>query len=122
MGNKDWGNNAQTRKQTAKGLGVDITVVPRIEDKADAIEAGRRMINLGWFDSVHCALGVERLDNYRKKWNNSLGVFTSDPVHDIASHCADSLMTGACGLVPEKVKSESRSRLGEERMTTQWAS
>ena len=122
MGNKDWGNNAKTRKQTAKELGIDITVVPRIENKADAIEAARRFINNSWFCAEHTALGVQRLENYRKKWNNALGVYTSDPVHDVSSHGADSLMTGACGLVPEKIPSEGRSRSGPERRTTQWAS
>ena len=122
MGNKDWGNNAQTRKQVAKGLGVDITVVPRIENKEDAIEAGRRFINMAWFCVKHTSVGVERLDNYRKKWNNAIGAFTSDPVHDAASHGADAIMCGACGLVPEKVKSDGRSRTHEERRTTQWAS
>jgi hypothetical protein len=106
----------------AKGLGVDITVVPRIENKEDAIEAGRRFINMAWFCVKHTSVGVERLDNYRKKWNNAIGAFTSDPVHDAASHGADAIMCGACGLVPEKVKSEDRSRRHEERKTTQWAS
>jgi hypothetical protein len=122
MGNKDWGNSAQTRKQTAKGLGVEITVVPRIDNKDDAIEAARRMINNMWFDAEHCSLGVERLENYHKKWNKALGVYTSEPEHDANSHGADSLMCGACGLVPDKVKSESRSRIGEPPRTTQWAS
>ncbi|MFA6267666.1 MAG: hypothetical protein WC670_18360, partial [Pseudolabrys sp.] len=102
FGNKDWGNNAKTRKETAEGLGVKITVVPRIDVKAEAIEAGRQMLNMTWIDQEHCALLVERLEAYRKKWNKSLGLFTSDPVHDMASHAADSYMTGACGLVPDK--------------------
>lgn len=122
MGNKDWGNEAKTRKQVAEWLGVKITVVPRIENKSDAIEAGRRFINNAWFCAEHTAVGVARLDNYRKKWNNALGVFTSEPVHDAASHGSDALMCGACGLVPEKVKSEGRSRIEPERRTTQWAS
>src|SRR5665213_69846 len=122
MGNKDWGNSAQTRKQTAKGLGVEITVVPRIENKDDAIEAARRMINNLWFDQEHCSLGVERLENYRKKWNKTLGVYTAEPEHDVSSHGADALMCGACGLVPDKPKSESRSRFEEHRRTSQWAS
>jgi hypothetical protein len=119
FGNKDWGNNAQTRKETAKGLGVDITVVPRIDNKADAIEAGRRMLNSTWIDQERCSLLVERLENYRKKWNKTLGLFTSDPVHDMPSHAADSYMTGACGLAPEKPEKSNRRR--EERRTTQWS-
>lgn len=122
FGNKDWGNSAKTRKQVAEELGVKITIVPRIEDKADAIEAGRRMLALTWFDSDRCGVLIERMENYRKRWNKSLGIFTSDPVHDIASHAADCYMTGAIGLVPEKVSRESRGRFEPERRTSQWAS
>lgn len=121
FGNKDWGNQAKTRKETALELGVKIDVVPRIENKEDAIEALRRMLNLSWFDVEHCSLLVDRLDNYRKKWNKTLGLFTSEPVHDLPSHAADAGMTGACGLVPEKVKSEGRSRGAPERKVSQWS-
>src|ERR1035437_3334597 len=51
MGNKDWGNNAQTDRKSTRGLGVDISVVDRITEKADAIEACRRFINNSWFDA-----------------------------------------------------------------------
>lgn len=120
FGNKDWGNNAKTRKEVALELGIKITVVPRIPVKEDAIEAARRMLNSSWFDVEHCSLLTDRLDNYRKKWNKPLGLFSSEPVHDLPSHAADSYMTGACGLVPEKVASESRTRFPQERKTTQW--
>lgn len=122
MGHRDWGNNAQTRKQIAKGLGVDFVVVDRVDDKADAIESARRMIGLSWFDAEHCGIGVDRLDNYHKKWNKALAIYTSEPEHGIESHGADALQTGACGFVAEKPKSEGRSRSFEERRTTPWAS
>jgi hypothetical protein len=102
---REWtSQSAKPRKEIAKELGLIFTVVPRIDDKADAIEAARRFLQTCWFDEVHCKKGVEGLENYRKKWNKQLAIWSSDPVHNWASHIADALMTGAVGLVPDRVK------------------
>ena len=37
---------------------------------------------------------------YRKKWNQALGVFTDEPVHDDASHYADAFMVFAVDFKP----------------------
>lgn len=121
LGNKDWAHEAQSRKETAEGLGIRFNVVPRVLVKADSIEAARRMITLSWFDVTHCSLLVERLDNYRKKWNKSLGQFSADPEHKKPSHPADALQQGAMGLAPERIPREARGR-GTERKTSSWAS
>lgn len=121
LNNKDWAHNAQSRYDTAMGLGIKFDVVPRVLVKADSIEAARRMISLSWFDSEHCSLGVERLDNYRKKWNKALGQFSAEPEHKKPSHCADALQQGAMGLAPDRVPREARSRPAE-RKTSSWAS
>lgn len=117
--NKDWAHESQTRKKTAEGLGVKFTVVPRVSVKADSIEAARRLLNNSWFDAKYCTEGVGRLENYRKRWNKQLAQFTSDPLHDIASHGADSFQQGAMGLKPEKV--ESQARRPQRRQGSQWA-
>lgn len=122
--NRDWGNNANSRKAIAKGLGLDITVVPRIDDKADSIEAARRMINMSWFDQQHCSRLVEAMENYRKKWNERQGIFMPEPVHDWASHPSDAFQQGAMGLRPEGPKRgnrDGRHVIGGERKATTWA-
>lgn len=118
LGNKDWAHEAQSRKETAEGLGIKFTVVPRVLVKADSIEAARRMITLSWFDVTHCSLLVERLDNYRKKWNKSLGQFSAEPEHKRPSHSADALQQGAMGLAPDQIPREARHR--PERKTSSW--
>jgi hypothetical protein len=117
--NRDWGNNSQTRKATAMDLGYKLDAVPRVQVKADSIEAARRMLNLSYFDSEHCGLLVERLDNYRRRWNKALGVFMAEHVHDAASHPADALQQGAMGLAPEKPE-EDRHRRRERPKRSAW--
>lgn len=121
---KDWGNNANTRVATAKTLGLTITVVPRVSDKGDSIEAGRRMIAMSWFDQTHCSRLVEAMENYRKKWNERMGIFMAEPVHDWASHPADAFQQGAMGLKPDGMKrnkGEGRHSLGGEKKSSSWA-
>lgn len=99
---RDWANNAQTRKKTASDLGIKFEVVDQVLDKADSIDAGRRLLNMAWIDSVHCGLLVERFENYRKRWNKALQVFSAEPVHDMPSHGSDAWQQGAMWHTPDK--------------------
>lgn len=121
LDNRDWGNNAQSRRKTALDLGIKFEVVPRVTVKADSIDAARRMLGNSWFDAEHTAVGVERLENYRKKWNKQLSVFTSEAIHNVASHGSDAFQQIAMGIIPDRVKVE-RHRPQPERRATQWAS
>lgn len=102
LGTRDWSNpTVQSRAQVAEGFGIKFVVVPRVSEKIEAIEAARRMLNVSWFDSENCAEGVKALDSYRKTWNEKLGQWGNEPVHDWASHPADAYMTGAMGWRPD---------------------
>ena len=116
-----WSDQSRLRKAVAAELGVNFTVVPRVADKSDSIEAARRMLALSWFDAQHCARGVEGLENYRKRWNERLGTFMPDPIHDFASHPSDAIQQGAMGLQPEKVEKPHRHSLEKQGRTTSWA-
>jgi hypothetical protein len=106
---REWTSQAaKPRKEIAKDLGLIFVIVPRIEDKADAIEAARRFLQTTWIDSEHCGDGLKGLDNYRKKWNKTLSCWSGDPVHDFASHIADALMTGAVGLIPDRIRRQPK--------------
>lgn len=107
---REWGSNAKPRIEILKELNVKpIETVPAVDDKADAIEATRRFLNMCWFDSVRTERGVTCLDNYRKEWDDRRSVWRQKPLHDWASHASDALMTGVLGLVPE-ANPESRNR------------
>lgn len=119
LDNRDWAHESKTRKQTAEGLGIKFEVVPKVMVKADAIEAGRRMIGLSYFCSDYTTPGVGRLENYRKRWNKLLAQFTSDPLHNMDSHGSDSFMNLCMGIKPEKIERGSGGRR-ERPKRTQW--
>jgi hypothetical protein len=60
-----------------------------------------------WFDKTKCAEGLRMLENYKKKWNNSFGGWSSEPVHNDCSHCADAIRYLAAGI--KRVTSASGS-------------
>jgi hypothetical protein len=83
----------KSRLEVAASYGIDFETVPRIENKSDAIEAARVMLPRCWFDDAHCGEGITRLENYRKEWNDRMGVYHNRPLHDINSNGADAFQT-----------------------------
>ncbi len=74
-----------------------IHIVPRVLHKQTAINAARERIATDWFHATTFADCLDQLGKYRKQWNERLGIFTDDHVHDTASHYADAYMTYATG-------------------------
>jgi hypothetical protein len=120
---REWGNNAKPRIDVMKELNIKpIDVGPQIEDKADAIEAARRMIGMSFFDQHRTARGVECLDNYRKEWDERRATWRAKPLHDWSSHGADAYMTGAVGLNPEAIpEADRRHRRPKEIKRSAWS-
>lgn len=87
----------KSRSETAAGMGLKFETVPRVEHKADAIQAARNLLRQVWIDETRCARGLLCLESYRKEWNDKLQTFREKPLHDFASHAADALMTLARG-------------------------
>jgi hypothetical protein len=85
----------------ARNLGIHFIVVPRIANKMDSIEAARNWLTMCWIDETNCAQGLRCLDNYTKEWDDRLGRYKSEPLHNWASHGADALQCGACGFQPD---------------------
>lgn len=92
------GENAMTRLEIAKSLGINFetkleaqketTVVPNISI-SDGINAVRMRFKTLWIDQNKCDKLIDALTHYRKKWNDVLGKFEDNPLHDWASHPAD---------------------------------
>jgi hypothetical protein len=80
--------------------GVKIRIVPRVPQLSMGINAARSKIAECYFHEVMCAEGIECLDNYRKKWNETLGNWSDEPVHDKFSHGADAYRQFAQGWEP----------------------
>ena len=97
MLNKD----ATTRKQEAEKTGITpITVLKRIAHEQDGIAATRAYLPNVYFDEERCERLIQCLDNYRKEWDDKLGVFKSTPRHDWASHGAKAFESAAIRPVP----------------------
>jgi hypothetical protein len=79
----------KSRLEVAKSLGLKLKIVPSIPLE-DGIHAARLLLANCWFDEKKTKSGLECLRNYRKTWNQRTNEFTSVPVHDWASHGADS--------------------------------
>lgn len=85
-------------KEMGEEIGIrPIEIVPRTKDKQVSIEKVRPIIGRAWFDSERCAIGIKRLEDYRREWDDNLGQWSKDPRHDGSSHTADALMTMADG-------------------------
>ncbi len=87
--------SGRSRVETARELGIRFATIPTAKDLYGGIENVRQMLGYCWFDEAKCAAGLRALANYRKDFNEKLGVFRDSPRHDDCSHGADSFRTGA---------------------------
>lgn len=97
---REWGNDGITRLQSALQKGIKFEVAPKIP-RVDGIETVRNFLMKCWFDEANCELGLSRLQNYRKEWNDKLGVWKDSPLHDENSNGADAFryFATAYGLI-----------------------
>jgi hypothetical protein len=113
-----------SRMETAERLGYKFTAVVK-DGKPYSLEAGiqcvRSTLQNCTFDSKHCKRGLECLDFYRKKYNESLKVYSDEPCHDQYSHGADAFRMACVGikeignqrsLSPDTIKDMRQKYLG----------
>ena len=101
-------------QRTASDLGLSAVVLPRY-DFGVGIEACRSMLSTAYIDERNCKHLIKCLENYHKKYNETLNVYSDSPVHDWSSHGADATRycalarlaygkSTSAGLTPEKIK------------------
>jgi phage terminase large subunit len=95
---RNLGVDAKTRLEIAKSLGIDFTVVKRVNAKEEGIEAIRQTIPRCWFNEDTTVRGRSALKGYRKEFNEQLQVYKDKPVHDWTSHGTDGFQTMALAL------------------------
>jgi hypothetical protein len=89
-------STGKSRLEAAAALGIAFETAPMLP-VLDGIEAVRAALPRCVFDEERCAEGIRGLEHYRKEWNEALGVYRNQPLHDFASHPADAFRTGiAC--------------------------
>jgi len=81
--------SGRSRLETARSLGIQFQVTPRVQNIAERIYAARSIFPLVWFDAGRCAKLVDALQNYRWKEPTKDATGATVPVHDWASHAAD---------------------------------
>jgi phage terminase large subunit len=98
----------KTRIETLRKLGIDRLKVVKKTALQDGIQACRSMIQTTYFDEANCVTGIEGLRQYVKKPIEGAEdpdgnqMFSNEPVHNWASHPADSFRTGAIGSRAER--------------------
>ncbi len=93
-----------SRMETARKLGCQFDRIPTNVDLMGGIENVREMLGYCWFDEVKTADGRKSLEAYKREWDEKHATYKSQPLHDWASHGADSFRTmaqawkmGLCG-------------------------
>ncbi len=109
---RELGAAGRSRYETLGSLGLGPIAVGSAMDPEERINAGRLMIPLTWFDGERCALGLERLRSYRKRWSRATRSYTG-PMHDEASHGADAFGEFAANRIgPAAARRDRRARGG----------
>lgn len=94
---------AEPRRVHAERAGIKpIEVLKRIETEQAGIDASRAFLASVYIDESRCARLIQCMDNYRKAWDDKLGVFKSYALHDEFSHGYKSFESAAIRPVEAK--------------------
>lgn len=69
-----------------KAGGVNVVVVPRVQNIWTGINLFRDVLARSWFNVPACEYGISALEAYHTKDQTTDGVTSKDPVHDWSSH------------------------------------
>jgi len=72
-------------------------VVPRTDSLVSSINQTRAVLSSCYFDEDRCADGIAAMEAYRREWDEKLGDFKPEPLHDWASNSADAFRQFAQG-------------------------
>ena len=98
----------KSRLELLQTAGLDISIAPKLPVE-EGIQAVRQILPNCWFNKDKTKYGLECMKNYRRQWNEKLNVFTTSPLHDWSSHCADAFRYLAVGIgVQSKASDWSR--------------
>lgn len=98
-----------------------VAIVPQSR-KADQISAAREVIDRCEFHKVNCEAGLDGLSAWEFEYNDELGVFSREPLHNWASHPSDAFAYG-CQVMqeapaPEKVETVEEWKARQVRKPT----
>jgi hypothetical protein len=106
------GESVETKAKILQRQGMDSgsqVIVPRVFSIDIGINLTREAIVRDvWIDRDECADGIKCLDGYQYEWLPNMGRFSSDPLHNWASHGADAFRQFAQGFkfMPPEAKAK----------------
>jgi hypothetical protein len=80
---RDYGTG-KIRWETAKSMGIRFQV-GRQFDLEDQIDAARNLFSIIFINEETCSELIDHLDGFRKEWNEHLGQYNENPLHN--EHC-----------------------------------
>jgi PBSX family phage terminase large subunit len=89
--NKNWATGKSIREaaeEYGEKIGFRVEVLPAMS-LIDGINAARTIFSICYFEQKRCSSGLEALRNYHFEFNEKLGKYNDEPLHDWASHGAD---------------------------------
>lgn len=110
-----------TFSQCFKDLGYDVKALKREKNIDFGINNVNNVLKSCWFDENKCELGLEALQHYRREYNEELKRYNEKPLHDWASHPADS-MRYACRAITKGLCGTTKSVSDEDiaKWSKQW--
>ena len=87
-----------TLSHAIRNMGYDVITHEREMNVDAGINRVMGVLPRCWFDEEKCELGIEALDHYRREYNEELKIYMEKPLHDWASHPADSFRYMTKGL------------------------
>ena len=94
----------RTRAETLVNMGSRPRMVTNHKVE-DGINAARLLLHHCWFDELNCEQGINSLRSYQREWDDVKRVFRKTPLHNWASHAADSFRYASMAyrnIQPEK--------------------
>lgn len=101
----------KTTIEMLRELGIRANVAPSV-GLDDGIQALRALLPRIWFDAKKCADAIDKLRQYRAKYDEKRQVLLSQPLHDSTSHCSDAARMFAIGWKDKKPIMFKRPKLG----------
>ena len=74
-----------TRQASARKMGVNLIPTAKVEI-IPGIDQVRGILNRCFFDERLCSKGIKALENYKKQWNDRMGCWAKEPLHNEYSH------------------------------------
>ena len=94
LAQREWGNSAKTRIMTAREYGIYFNIVPNVSIQ-DRINAGRAHLKTCRFHKTNCKQLITVLKEYMRDYDDVKRIFSDKPLHNWASHGADSFTYSA---------------------------